>query len=405
MNGRQFPIFPILIMCALAVGAYWVYKNIELIDFDYPVGQNDEARANRLLASMRLLEREGFSFNVAKNRSVFSSLDAEKSDVLWIADLNELSNEQESIDIYNWVESGGILLTSPLNAAAFAEHTVSGNFLSKIGIETFEELELELFLEQPDLIRNNEDGVYLLALPETGPIELPKFELYSANEPYFKSAFFEANNARTIVDSPYLIQKSIGDGYVTVYADGNMFDNDEVGSYDHAYLLLWLTQPADQKQVSIVFRPEEKPGLFQLLWSRFTLAIMLLGLVLIGFLRWASSRLGPVEHELPPIQNNLMAHLEARGEFWYRHKYTDKVLGKVQDAALENLLKRRGLSGPEQHSQMTDKTAIIKQARELLQCADATAENALFGKANNDHAILSASRALQKINHRKPFQP
>jgi len=403
MSRREFPILPLLMMCAMGVCAYWLYKNVELEKVEYQVGANEEARSNRLLASVRLLERQGFNFNVAKNRDVFSALDVNKTGVLWIANLNELSSRQEVDEVYAWVESGGVLLTSPVYAAAFDESTASGEFLAKIGITTLSEFELDAMQENPEFSGAFENGQFDLNLSINSE-NSSQARILATDMPYFKNASTNTDNTQIVV-SPYVIHKAIGDGFITVYANANMFNNDGIDWFEHGYLLLWLTEPAKQKNLSIVFKPAAKPGLMQFIWNRFTLAILLFGVVLVGFLRWASSRLGPVEHELAPIQNNLMAHLAARGEFWYRHNYTDKVAENVQRAALENLLKRRGLSGKDQVGNTIDKAESIKQASELLKCSPVTAEDALFGNIKKDAAILSASRALQKINHRKRFQP
>lgn len=400
MSGRQFPIFPILTLIAIVLGAYWIYKNVELVEVDYQVGRNEEARNNQFLAAARLLQKETFTFNIAKDRSVFSSLDISETDVLWLADLNELSSDQELDELYTWIESGGILLTSPLNEFAFNESTVSGAFLAQIGITPLTEFEQN----SPTYLDDVEFGFHTLSVPQSAQ-SLQTIDFIVNNKPYFKSTTIQNDTNHVSVDTPYLIQKSIGQGYVTVYADGAMFNNDNIDALDHGYLLLWLTEPAKLKKLSIVFKPAAKPGLFHFLWSRFTLAILLSGLLLIGFLRWASSRLGPVEQETAPIQNNIMAHLQARGEYWYRHNYTDKVAKNVQHAARDNVMKQHGLSEQAQSDTSSSKSALVKQASKMLQCSPVTAENALYGKVKKDSAILDASRVLQKINHRKPFQP
>lgn len=404
MRNRDFPILPLLSLIAIGLCAYWLYKNVELETVEYPAGQNEEARANKFLAAVRLLKKEDFSFNIAKDRRVFSSLDVSTTDVLWIANLNVLSYEQEVDDIYAWVESGGTLLTSPQSASAFNESTVSGRFLNKVGISPLNENELAINRANSEILATRGGKVYHLNLPESNQTS-SQIELMQVREPYFKINDAKAENAQVIVDSPLIIQKRIGKGFVTVYAENRMFDNYRIGTLDSGYLLLWLTAAAEQKKLSIVFNPAEKPGLLQVLWSRFTLAILVSGFVLAGFLRWASSRLGPVEHELAPIQNNIMAHLQARGEYWYRHNYTDKIAENIQSTALENLVKQRALSDQEHMSTEVDRAASIKQASNLLQCSPVTAEKALFGRLKNDNAILSSSRILQKINHRKSLQP
>lgn len=420
MKGRQFPILPILLLCVMGYGAYWLYENVELEEIEYEAKQSEEARSNGFLAALRLLEKEGFNFTVSKHRGVFSSLDVNTTGVLWVADLTVLAHQQEADDIHAWVKSGGILLTSPHDITAFEESTVSGDYLLKLGFSALNEYELEEALDQHEIFiqgkldseRSDSSGAKRALAYQAPEIALPDEALGSTivtmlpqTPPYFEHTDTAKADTQVIIDTPYLVQKKIGTGYVTVYNSHYLFNNTNIDLEDHGYLLLWLTQPANTKNVATVLYPAEKPGLFSLLWSRFTLTILLLGVVLAGFLRWASTRLGPIEHELPPIQNNLMAHLEARGEFWYRHKHTDKIVADIQHAAVDNLLKRRGQLGGEYVDDSINKTESIKQASELLRCSPVTAEQALFGKIRKDAAILSASRVLQKINHHKPFKP
>lgn len=403
MTRREFPILPILLMCAMALGAYWLYKNVDFEEVDYDVEQSQEARTNPLLAALRLLEKEGFDFDVPKDRGVFSSLDVKTTGVLWIANLNVLANQTEVDKIHTWVGSGGTLLTSPRNTGAFEKSTVSGSYLAKLGLSALNDDELETATSQHEKTMYEGDNFYSIDLPDT-KLQSNKIGLYTDNAPYFKNVTTNDVNIRDIVDTPYIVHKKIGNGYVTVYNDHSMFNNDSISFDEHGYLLLWLTQPIKNKQLSVVFQPTEKPGLFRMLWNRFTLASLLLGIVLVGFIRWASSRLGPIEHERPPIQNNLMSHLEARGEYWYRHDHTDKIVANVQFAAIDNLLKRQGQLGIKQAGDSMDKNAAIEQASKLLRCSAVTAEHALFGRVKKDSAILSASRVLQKINHRKPLK-
>lgn len=411
MIPRNFPIFPLLIMIAIGICVYWLYKNVELVEIELPVAQKDIARDNRLLAAARLLEQNGFEFNVAKDRSVFSDLNVNTTDVLWLPNLNELNSAEEVNQVFDWVESGGMLLTSPVYPAAFEESTASGELLDKIGIRALSENEIDRVLNSTTFNEhfNSDTEEYQIDL-ETSVAGQTSLSIIidGLGNPYIRNTTNRGNGESVITDTPFIIHKRIGKGFVTVYTGTYLFfHNYNLNQYDHGYLLLWLTQPAKLKKLTIVSQPKEKPGLFQVLWNRFTVSILILAAVLIGFLRWASSRLGPVEHELPPIQNNLMAHLEARGEYWYRHNYTDKIVGNVQEAALDNLLKHRGLSHKDQMNSgqtmsQSDREASIKQASELLKCSPVTAERALYGKASKDHAILTTSRALQRINHRKP---
>jgi len=398
MSRRQLPILPILGMLAIAAGCYALYKNTYIDEVEYEVEQSVEALRNRLLAASFLLESEGFEYEIKDNRRVFAELD--KSDgVLWLTDTNELEDQREAAKIIAWVESGGILLTSPSGPGGLEDSSISGWMLEELGIEQIDEDD-----EQNAVDKKTRKQWEIVTLPDKS-LENPKMKLFSDYEPYFQVIQQEPENSRTLLDTPYLIHRSVGEGYVAVYADEALFDSNRLDVADQGYLLLWLTQPATSKTVSIVFRPASTPGLFTVLWNKFPLAILLSALALICFLRWAASRLGPVEQELPPIKNNIMAHLEARGEYWYRHKYTNKILGDVQAAAQENMLANSGKLKAGAELDNNDRSALIKQACEQLQCSPQYAERILFSKARTDSNILSVSQALQRLNHRKPYKP
>ncbi len=412
MSRRQIPILPIFAMLAILAGAYGLYKNIEFEEVEFEVSQSAEARTNRLLAASFLLNTEGFDYEVKNNRRVFTDID-ESDGVLWLTDATELEDQREAEKIIAWVESGGILLTSPAGQYGLDKSTISGWMFEQFGIEELEQNKTDSAEESNEVTSedesestndNSEYDLKIITLPDSS-LQNPQVVLFSDYEPYFRIADEGPENAQTIIDSPYLIHRSVGDGFIAVYSDEELFDSDRLDEADQGYLLLWLTQPALNKNVSIVFRPASSPGLFTVLWTKFTLAICLMGLALVAFLRWAASRLGPVEHELPPIKNNIMAHLEARGEFWYRHKHTNKIIGNVQSAAKENLQTSSGKLNASSADDTSDKSAVIKQACEKLQCSPEQAEHILYGHAKNDKSILSMSRALQRLNHHKQYKP
>jgi len=362
------------------------------------------------LAANFLLNTEGFDFDIEYNRRVFAELD-QSDGVLWLTDATELEDKREAEKIITWVESGGILLTSPAGQYGLDTSTISGWLFEQFGIEelhnkdkTAEEVIAERSNENDSqrTVDASQYDITIITLPDAS-LEVPQIRIFSDYEPYFKIADEGPENASTVIDSPHLIYRSVGEGYVAVYSDEELFDTDRLDEADQGYLLLWLTQTAQSKNVSIVFRPASSPGLFTVVWNKFTLAICLMGLVLVGFLRWAASRLGPIEQELPPIKNNIMAHLEARGEFWYRHKYTNKIIGNVQKAAKENILAKSGKPGTD--NDPGDKSMLIKKACEQLRCSPDKAEQILFETANNDSTILSTSRALQSLNHHKQYKP
>ncbi len=398
MNGRKLPFLPILFMCALAAAAYGIYKNVDFEEVEYSVGYSDEARKNKFLAAGRLMESEGFTFEIGKDRGVFSELDLSSTGVLWMRDINELEDIREAEHILAWVKSGGILLTSSIGDMPFGKSTVPGWLLGQLGIKGISEEDEE----SDKFYASFQSGDYYLSIPDEG-LTHSDFQMHSEIEPYFQIKSRLPEGSTNIIDSPYLVHNKLDKGYFTLYADYEQFDNDRISSRGRGYLLLWLIQPAKTQHITMLFRPASKPGLFTVLWGRFSLAILLLGVALIGFLRWAAARLGPVEQELPPVNNNIMAHLAARGEYWHRHKHTNKVLTNVQKATLEQITASGGLR-PSGEENISQRDMAIKQVVAKLDCTPAQAEQILYGEPRNSTTLLRVTQALQRLNHRNLFK-
>ena len=113
MKDRDFPFLPLLLLGAMVYGAYWLYKNIELVEEEFTVNESIEAIQNPHLAASRLLGTEGFKPSLALDRGMFRSLDIASVGVLWLYSLDVLLDDREVARVRRWVESGGILLASP----------------------------------------------------------------------------------------------------------------------------------------------------------------------------------------------------------------------------------------------------------------------------------------------------
>jgi len=407
MKSREIPILPILLMIAIGVGVYGLYKTMEFEEEKYFEAQSAEARKNPFLAASRLLEKFGFKTAMAENRGVLTQLDINETGVLLLNNLLELEDPREVESILEWINSGGILLTSPGGESAFDDTNIASTLLEQLGVARFEDDGLSEDQKAEYSVDNNVFYVWLNDKDIEDELVLgTNYGSYFINN--FMGEDASGNNSlNTIVNSAVLVYKSMGEGYVGLYSDPALFYNLQLEALDHAYALVWLTQSAKTKSMMLVYRPTGKPGLFKFVWNKFTVSILVAMMVLAGFLRWASTRLGPIEQELPPINNNLMAHLEARGEYWHRHKHTPEIVTNVQQSTLEQLARQRGklvtkhaVSAEQEHA---DRAELIKHASKILKCSASQAEKVLFAKTTGDANILKTSQALQKINHQKLF--
>ena len=404
MKGRSIPFLPILLMLAIAYCGYWLYKNTEYVEEEAPTPTSMEARKFDYLLAAKLLETQGFDYDKAKSVREIYNLDASETGVLWIGDLKHIEDERGMEAVRDWVADGGILVTG--TQRVYSQNDLHIKLLNDLGIfygsddTNFTQL-LTIDNDDEDNDEASEQEELYVQIPdEQIPHNLLLVDLWGK-----PNLSYASNNAvastKNIIDSSQLVYNAVGDGYVAALTDTHPFENEYLNDMQHGFLLLWLTQAAKTKSTLFVSRLGEPPGLLGTLWMNAPIVIIALALVLAGYLRMASSRLGPVEYEELPNKNNLIAHLRARGEFWFKHRHTEKQFAEIQQAALAVLAKRRGESGIKQENEEIDEFAVANQASELLGCSPATAKAVLFNRVNSGNDLLRSSQYLQKILHLK----
>jgi len=396
MKGRSIPVLPILLMLAIAYCGYWLYKNTEYVEEEAPTPTSMESRKFDYLIAAKLLETQGFDYDKARSMREIYNLDVNETGVLWVEDLKYIEDERGVNAIRDWIIDGGTLITN--TRRVYDDNDLQINFLNELGIHydadsgNFSQLNLDINDE------SEEEDLYVRVPDEQIPGKLLQVEL--VGKPNLSYATENAvSSTENIIDSSQLIYNAVGDGYVAAVTDTHLFENEYLDDNQHGFLLLWLTQAATTKSTLFVSQLGDPPGLLGTLWMNAPIVIIALALVLAGYLRMASSRLGPVEYEELPNKNNLIAHLRARGEFWFKHHHTEKQFAEIQQAALAVLAKRRGESGLKQQNEEIDEFAVATQASDLLNCTPETAKRALFNRVNSGNELLKNSQYLQKILH------
>lgn len=120
-----------------------------------------------------------------------------------------------------------------------------------------------------------------------------------------------------------IVSMNFGQGRVTLTTDNHLWSNYRIGCYDHAYLLSALTQ--DSGKVWIVLN-ETSASLAAVLWRSFSVALSLLGLVLVLWIWNQLARFGPIFETDNRIRRSLMEHIDASAGFLYRKKLTASLL-------------------------------------------------------------------------------
>ncbi len=397
MNLKRIPILPLMLLAAMVLAAYWVYENVEWYDQTVPFGQKKIARNNPFLAAERLLETQKFSVNKISGRRELKQFDSDDTTgLLWLSDIEQIETTREAKQLISWIHAGGHLLVG------FSHYPNTRN--PSAGLEMLHDV--GVFIDYNAIENNTEIAQW--SSPELKNISLANHKSNASDtvqisqriQPFLLSDQNSAQQDEPLSNrSRHLMQIGLGNGYLTTYTEFNMFDNRTIDKADHAYVLLWIAKATRKSSVTLVSLLEQTPGLLTTLWRKLPLVLIILTSALLLQLWRTSRRLGPVEQQQVLNKNNLMAHLEARGRFHYKHKHKAKLLQSVQHAAIlkfANLSRGVSIEDLEEHEQ----NRFAKQVSERLGCTPSVAKSALFGTYRNDDELILHSRILQKILHK-----
>ena len=357
-----------------------------MVDDEFITGPSAEVLRNPLTAAQRLLTENGFTVVTNKDRRILSQLSIKNNHILWLKNLNFLVSEKEFQHVFNWVQSGGHLLAG-VSESMLDEPTLMSRYLHEINIE-FIDSDNELLLSYYE--SDSTDSIVHIRTLDNAQKNI---QVDLGYDPSLSAGHGSRLRVGPAVDLYSLVQQDHGAGLITLYTDNEAFDYDRIDYEDQAYLLLWLLR-GTIGNVQIMASPNNSPGLFRTLWLKGSLIIIALAITVAGFLRYAATRLGPIELEPSPGRSNLLAHLKARGEFWRRHNSLDSMLRPVRQSVLTELHRRRG--GVMQELDAID-DSVFAQTAELADCSLADAKLALTGPVKTDSELLHISSILYRV--------
>lgn len=166
-----------------------------------------------------------------------------------------------------------------------------------------------------------------------------RFHLYDAG-----------SQAHAWANSPgatHMLQLRHGDGLITALTDSWIWQNGNIGQYDHAWLLWYLTQDRD---VTLVYNARHD-NLLQLLLRHFpeALAALLLSVLLATW--HFAQRHGPLQSPVAPSQRQLQEHLRGSADFLYRHAGQQHLLSSLQNDIRRQARRRHSTFDSLSHSE------------------------------------------------------
>lgn len=221
-------------------------------------GPAPQVRTNPYLAAERFLIEQGRA--VTHTEGLSGQIEVQPSDriLLLLGDRAEMTPSQ-SARLLEWVAKGGHLVF--VAERLWDEHTgKSGDLLlDSLGLQQFETTDEETN-EATKQIASSEKRSTLTRLyleNEDAPAYFAfdtDYHLYDAD----KKAHAWANSD----GATHMLQLQHGNGLITALTDSWIWQNDNIGRYDHAWLLWYLTQ---DREVTLAYRTEHDSLLRRLL--------------------------------------------------------------------------------------------------------------------------------------------
>ncbi len=437
--------------------AWFCYTKLEWANVDDYRAPSREVNQNPLLASMRLLETYGYDTDEIRNPRFFKQLNEFSEQTLWINEASVIQDAERIAALVSWVRTGGHLMLSlseenyrrgnlekqpsdyPLLLELgidayvhFDKNRITPTWVKQLNIEYNEQERKALRTRSPhktpfefsDHLRNEQDRVYdIRTLPKqrntAGVITIKhgRWSLLDLQSP--QSIIHQVKFPRTdplSLEHFVNVQLQLGNGVVTVLADGTMFSNDNLGEYDNGAYLLELLAGHDGKSLRYLLTRRESPGLVGTLWQHFPIALSLLGLTLALWVWQTTLRFGPIRSEVTTGRANLLSHLRARGHFWRRRGELSALTEPVRIAAIEKLYKSHSKVAPRimttTKPSVTEQDAVtpsdlalprewLEDIAKELDCPVHQVQRALHPAPLTARELPKAARVLQHILHTK----
>ncbi len=334
----------------LVFGLLGIYLLSNLSSYPETVkhGPAPEARANPYLAAEQFLQQRGLQVQRADGLDVLKQLPSAGQTLLLLGDRNSMTPKQAE-RVLAWAAKGGHLLFVAERLWDEEEGSSGDLLLDHLGIQQYESEELDEDANAAaDESAAAEDETSTAPTVEAEPAvaadassddsPYPQLtQLYLENED--APAYFNFDTDFHLYDAEdrahawansdaatHLLQLYHGDGLISVVSDSWIWQNGNIGEYDNAWLLWYMTQDS---QVTLLYRAD-RDNLLSLLTEHFPQALVSLALLLAFALWHLGQRQGPMLQPVTRNRRQLQEHVRASADFLLRHNGQHNLLHGLQ---------------------------------------------------------------------------
>jgi hypothetical protein len=311
-----------LIVVALAGAAL---SQLERRTLEIEVGPSEEARRNPFLAAERFLARLEIPVASESGRERLRRLPP-PTDTLLVRHPGFLAPERRRA-LDQWMTDGGrLVVTASVPETGGAEER---DLAAGYGVR----------LSTEDAERSAADGqTEVIAEISVEAAGRPLRVAFSTERALETVA--EPEMAIIAADRLRMVRLPVGDGSLTVLAEERFMTNAAIGEHDHALVMAYLLAPAPGGTVWLLY-DREMPWIGALVWSAAPYAIISGALCLLAWAWSAGARLGPLQPVPGRDRRDLLEHLDASGDFLWRHGQADHLIKPTRRRVLELWRRRR----------------------------------------------------------------
>lgn len=366
----------LVVILAAALGR-WFLANFERRTETIPVGLSAAARRNDLLAAERYLARLGIPVESVAGRGLLVELPP-PTDTLLVRGLGPTDPARRA-RLRDWLEQGGRLVVEAMRVTGPDEQAPSDDLLADFGIR----------LRAAEAAPGAREGDGKLRVAVVGADQArPSTVSFLAN--YYLDVADASAGDVCAGQRPRLVTRAVGRGRLTVLSDSRFMGNAEIGKLDHAFVTARLVAPAPGGKVWLLY-DSAMPWLGELLWSSAPQALVSAALALVAWLWSIGGRLGPLLPLPPPGRRDLLEHLEASGDFLWRHGRAVRLVESSRRRILARWL--RGHPDLARADAMAQASAVAKA---IARPADAVMR-ALMVQAEDESAFVAQARLLRSV--------
>lgn len=125
----------------------------------------------------------------------------------------------------------------------------------------------------------------------------------------------------------HMLEYRHGAGKITVLTDYFIFNDDNIGDYDHAFFLWWLVQ--DSPRVWLI-HDKDSDSLLSLIWETAPWLTVSALLLLGAHLLRKGRRFGPARNDDITVRRQWLEHVDASADFLWRNRQSGKLLAEAR---------------------------------------------------------------------------